>query len=306
MECSSFFIKDRAIFGSFPSQKNVNELEELGVRYFINLTHENEKKIYPYTTKYKYIRFPIVDRHVPHNWTEFATFIVRISNIISSLKIGELVYLHCKGGHGRSGVVVASIFCYMLGMNPKLALEHTSRSHSNRSVMREKWRKLGSPQTYQQKNFIYKFFEPLIFYRSYKSGMTAGFSTFTPHTIVIDGFGTFYTAESAIQAYKNPYDKDYVEKQQKSISPLISKILGNKTEVRKDWLDVCEKLMYKIVEAKFNQNIELKENLMKTGLRPIVYHIISDSFWGDGSDGKGQNKLGKILMKLREQYYISN
>ena len=25
-----------------------------------------------------------------------------------------------------------------------------------------------------------------------------------------------------------------------------------------------------------------------------------DSYWGDGGDGSGQNRLGKLLMKLRE------
>jgi ribA/ribD-fused uncharacterized protein len=173
-------------------------------------------------------------------------------------------------------------------------------------MIKEKLKKLTSPQTATQKNFVKKFFENLYFYKAYKYGNTVGFSNFSLHKVDIKDVGIFPTSESAIQAYKNPYDKEYVEKQQKSVSPLISKILGTKTEIRKDWFEVCEKLMYKIIEAKFNQNPELKENLLRTGLRPIVYHIISDNFWGDGSDGKGQNKLGKILMKLREQYYRSN
>ena len=37
MNNSSFFIKDRALFGSFPSQDSVSELETLGVRYFVDL-----------------------------------------------------------------------------------------------------------------------------------------------------------------------------------------------------------------------------------------------------------------------------
>ena len=51
MDKSSYFIKDRAMFGSFPTQEAVDELEIQGVRYFINLTNCNESKI----THYKII-----------------------------------------------------------------------------------------------------------------------------------------------------------------------------------------------------------------------------------------------------------
>ena len=264
MDRSSYFIKDRALFGSFPTQEAVDELEKEGVKFFINLTHEDEKKITPYTTNYTQILFPIVDRQVPKDWVAYARFIIRISDIILSLKSGERVYLHCKGGHGRSGVVVASLLCYMFGLSPENSLEQTTKSHSKRHTMREKWRKLGSPQTYYQKNFVYKFFEPLMCYRAYKNGLTAGFSNFTSHQLTIKGFGTFPTSESAIQAYKNPTDRHYVQKQENSKSPIMAKALGRKTELRKDWIEVCNKLMYQVVEAKFTQTPELKENLSRS------------------------------------------
>ena len=38
--------------------------------------------------------------------------------------------------------------------------------------MREKWRKIGSPQTKSQKMFIYKFFEPIKFNRLYRFGIS--------------------------------------------------------------------------------------------------------------------------------------
>jgi predicted NAD-dependent protein-ADP-ribosyltransferase YbiA (DUF1768 family) len=50
-------------------------------------------------------------------------------------------------------------------------------------------------------------------------------------------------------------------------------------------------------------NPELKENLVRTGLRPIIQHNRGDYFWGDGGDGTGRNKLGKILTNLRESFY---
>lgn len=306
MERSSYFIKDKAMFGSFPKQEDIKQLEEKGVRYFVNLTHEHEKKITPYTTKYKYINFPINDRHVPKDWRKFARFIIRISDIIRGLKDGELIYIHCKGGHGRSGIVVASLLCYMFEMSPTEALEHTTKSHNKRSVMREKWRKLGSPQTYHQKSFIHKFFNTIYFYRAYKSGQTAGFSNFSNHPVIIKDFGSFPTAEAAIQAYKNPTDRDYVSKQESSRTPTISRMIGKNTILRKDWSEVCEDLMYNIISEKFTQHPELLENLLNTGLRPIEQHTRGDYFWGNGGNGTGKNKLGKVLMRLREYHYRKN
>jgi predicted NAD-dependent protein-ADP-ribosyltransferase YbiA (DUF1768 family) len=47
---------------------------------------------------------------------------------------------------------------------------------------------------------------------------------------------------------------------------------------------------------KFSQSLALKEKLLGTGEKPIVEHTENDSYWGDGGDGSGLNRLGKILM----------
>ena len=192
-------------------------------------------------------------------------------------------------------------------MSSESALEHTSRFHSKRSVMREKWRKLGAPRSMYQKNFVHKFFTPVVFYRSCNIGYTIGFSNCSPHPVSVGEFGIFPTAEAAIQAYKNPTDLEYVAKQQNARTPIISINLGRKI-LREDWGSVCDKIMLRILKYKFDQHPILKENLLNTGLRPIIQHTRADDFWGDGGDGSGENKLGKLLMKLREHYYnqISN
>ena len=99
MDNSSYFIKDRALFGSFPSQESVLELEENGVRYFVDLTDiSKEKKIFAYSTKYTYINYSIDDHSIPNDIITFSAFIIKISNIIKNLKKDERVYIHCKGG----------------------------------------------------------------------------------------------------------------------------------------------------------------------------------------------------------------
>jgi len=163
MDRSSYFIKDKALFGSFPTKDAITELEKEGVRYFIDLTFPDENNITPYFTKYKYISFPIKDRYYPENKHEFTEFILKIADIIVNLNDGEKVYIHCKGGHGRSGVVVSILLYHLFNLSPESALEHTKKSHNDRLVMRDKWRKIGSPQTYQQKIFVHNFCNSLTF-----------------------------------------------------------------------------------------------------------------------------------------------
>ena len=163
MEYCSYFIKDKALFGSFPDQNAVNTLENEGVRYFIDLTFHDEKKIVPYVTRYKYIHFPIHDQHIPDNSLEFCKLIIKISRYIKTMTADNKLYIHCKGGHGRSGILVACIMCYIFKLSPYESIEYTSKCHNNRKIMRERWRKIGSPQTYTQKKFVHKCFHPINF-----------------------------------------------------------------------------------------------------------------------------------------------
>ena len=296
MDNASYFMKDKALFGSFPTQKSVDELEQEGVRYFIDLTYPSEQKIEPYITKYNYMNFPITDCHSPHDWKSFACLILKISNTICNLRQKERVYVHCKGGHGRSGVVVACILCYLMHFKASKAIEFTNDCHKLRKVMREKWRTIGSPQTFVQKSFVHKFFSPLRFYRAFKNGHTGGFSNFTPYNVVINGFGTFPTAEAAIQAYKSPHDKDYVYSQQTADTPTISKLLGREVTLRSDWDKVRSEVVYFVLKCKFDQHPQLKHNLMNTGLRPIIYCFRNDELLCS-------NIIGEALIRIREEYY---
>jgi len=161
MDNCSFFIDDVALFGSFPSQKDVFELENNGVRYFINLTYEDEKKIKPYITHYKYISFPLADRNVPDDNFKYSVFINKVVNLILSVKKGDIIYIHCKGGHGRSGVVVSCILCVLYNWKAKKSLKYTNIKHNERLNMKSFWRRIGSPQTKQQKDFVMDFYKPL-------------------------------------------------------------------------------------------------------------------------------------------------
>jgi hypothetical protein len=59
--------------------------------------------------------------------------------------------------------------------------------------------------------------------------------------------------------------------------------------------------MLEAVRAKFTQHDDLKAILLGTGDAKLVEHTENDSYWGDGGDGSGKNRLGQLLMQLRTE-----
>lgn len=164
-EISAFFIKDQCLFGAYPTQHQIHELENWGVDLIVNLTSIYEKNIRPYSTYVKNINFIISDNKAPKNVIEFCALIIHITKLINQ---NQKIYIHCKGGHGRSGLVVASILCYKYKIMPHESIQLTTKYHSTRPVharrpkMNEYWKSKGSPQTTEQKQFVFSIFHPYV------------------------------------------------------------------------------------------------------------------------------------------------
>ena len=217
-------------------------------------------------------------------------FIIAIINIIKNLEKNEKVYIHCKGGHGRSGVVVASILCYMYRMDPLEAIEATTIYHNNRNNMRQKWRNMGSPQTLKQKKFVINFFKPIYIQKLERQDILYGLTNQSSYPVYIDNLGLFPNVESALQSYKNPFDKEYVKNQQLSKTYKTSIELGNNVEINENWRTNYKKYMIYIIKLKMIQHPLLKEQLLYTGLRPFI--------------DNNSDMLSDIINKLREVFYI--
>lgn len=143
-------------FGNYPTQEIVQELENIGVTYFIDLTTENEKGIVKYNTTKKYYAYPISDMSFP-DIESFYDFVIMICDVMRT----ETVYIHCKGGHGRSGILVACILIVMNQITPMHSIYLTTTYHNMRD-MKLKWKRIGSPQTNAQKNFVHRFYNKYI------------------------------------------------------------------------------------------------------------------------------------------------
>ncbi len=76
--------------------------------------------------------------------------------------------------------------------------------------------------------------------------------------------------------------------------------------VRADWNEE-EKLrvMYEIISLKHDQHAYVQKQLKESIGREIVEDSPKDAFWGRGPDWKGQNHLGRLWMRLRDERYPS-
>ena len=69
---------------------------------------------------------------------------------------------------------------------------------------------------------------------------------------------------------------------------------------RKDWEEVKVDIMRKALLAKFTQHSDLRHLLLSTEDRDLIEHSPYDNFWGNGGDDSGQNRLGLLLMEIRD------
>lgn len=76
----------------------------------------------------------------------------------------------------------------------------------------------------------------------------------------------------------------------------------NKDKVRKDWDDIKLLVMERILRAKLEQNPYVLKKLLETENYMIVEDSPKDNYWGWGENRDGENHLGKIWMKLRDEY----
>ena len=148
-------VPGKFLAGEYPRNKDeessrvkIDSLISAGVTNFIDLTEEDENLL-PYTgllEKASHQRFPIRDVSVPSSTSTTVTILNTIDLHISQDRV---VYLHCWGGIGRTGMIVG---CWLArhGLDSESALLH----------LRELWQQCPkssfrkSPETKEQERYI--------------------------------------------------------------------------------------------------------------------------------------------------------
>ena len=146
--------------GEYPGDKygekateKLKRMYHFGIRHFIDLTEEGE--LCPYNhllpSDTTYTRFPIPDCGVPKSIESVRRLLLRIEEL---KKMEGYVYVHCWGGVGRTGTILA---CYLFqneeepDLNKTLEVLRSRFSEMPKSAYRE------TPETKEQIDFIEQF-----------------------------------------------------------------------------------------------------------------------------------------------------
>ena len=150
---SQWVIPGILLASAYPeSDKIVQDMVDKGqITVFVDLIDKKQRKrmnLYPYfdspTFDQKYISFPIEDRKIQDDEETFTI----ASNLASFISQGEVIVIHCLGGKGRTGVIVALMMWLLYGMTSKDVLYFTEK---NFHLRKDKGKRcLHSPQTRTQ------------------------------------------------------------------------------------------------------------------------------------------------------------
>lgn len=189
------------------------------------------------------------------------------------------------------------------------ALEPSSESTSDTPETPKK-RKLRKPAEHNGPT-------PVLFHGADESkGEYRTFSNMSQHPIEVEGV-QYPTVEHYFQGMKAKEfgDKEMEEKIVKAKTPKAVKAMGKKVKnfIKEVWDAKRDEVMRTGVRAKFIQHPELRKQLLETGDRPIGEADARNLYWGIGTavtsekskfpeKWRGQNKMGKLLMELREEF----
>ena len=300
------------------TEKRLEKFVTAGIRVFIDLTRPDDrdgKGLSPYNPilqrlaikkdlQLTYINSPILDQHIlaESQMTEILTL---LDFYITQQKP---VYVHCWGGIGRTGTVVS---CYLIdrqGLSAKAAIEAMNQL---RSKTTDAWK--PSPQSHAQEQFIQDWAirqnskpnqpknenkTPIYFYN--KDQPYYSFTNFAHFGFELDGY-YWKTSEHYFQAQKFK-GTIYFDEIRNLEFP--GEVFDRAQELKKfvptNWGKVKDGVMRKAVLAKFEANPEIRAELLSTGTRPLIENSPKDSYWGIGKEGNGKNRLGQILMEVRD------
>lgn len=162
--------RDLSIYaGEYPGDKygekaenKILQMYNFGVRHFVDLTEEGE--LMPYDSLLPadctHTSFPIRDVDIPRSTDEVHKLIDQILEL-SKRKRGS-VYIHCWGGVGRTGTIVACLYAYLMkdeGLSNDKLYERALKKLCNSFTMCPKSKYRITPETKAQCAFIRKFVE---------------------------------------------------------------------------------------------------------------------------------------------------
>jgi N-glycosidase YbiA len=127
------------------------------------------------------------------------------------------------------------------------------------------------------------------------------FSNFSAHGFELDALW-WPTSEHYFQSHKFIETSSFEEIRQAK-SPKDAALMGRDRQrpLRHDWEQAKDHVMYLGVLRKFETHSDIRTILLNTGDSELIENTSTDYYWGCGDNKTGKNRLGKILMDIREK-----
>lgn len=141
-----------------------------------------------------------------------------------------------------------------------------------------------------------------IYFYSTRENPYGCFSNFSQHGFELDR-AWWTTSEHYFQAQKFiNTDRPWFDKIREVKTPKEAAKMGRDRShpLRSDWEQVKDKIMQQAVLQKFKTHADIREILLATSDELIVENSPIDYYWGCGKNGNGKNRLGEILMAVRQ------
>ena len=142
-------VNDQIYFGKYPDDDVLKSLKDLNIKLIVDLTHFTDRlSNYSSIEGIKRLEFPIVDMGIQEDELTLQ-YVLFIKSLF--LNGDNPVYIHCRGGHGRSGVITCLLYGLLYDKTAEESLECIKEAHDSRKQMSRRMRIIGSPQTIEQK-----------------------------------------------------------------------------------------------------------------------------------------------------------
>ena len=155
-----YMVMDRVYAGEYPrdldDKKSIEKLRRFyrfGVTHFIDLTEVGELRPYnQLDSRMQHIRFPIQDVSIPASIESVKDLIGLIQGILNESDRNK-VYIHCRGGVGRTGTIVGCLLSHKHDFDYKKTMNALKKafSYCPKSAYRE------TPETKEQRDFIARY-----------------------------------------------------------------------------------------------------------------------------------------------------
>jgi hypothetical protein len=127
---------------SSEEEEFTKQIQDNAIPIIWNLTTQEDKSVrYCFNLACAKIWSPIEDFSVPENKD---AFLEKVDQVLTALKLGTNIYVHCLGGHGRTSIALCLVLI-RLGIDNKKALEMVEKL-------------TGGPETDEQIEYVLNYF----------------------------------------------------------------------------------------------------------------------------------------------------